>query len=63
MPSHSRWKALQDKALLLLAEVVCEMESYSGERSEAWHESEKAVAFEERLELVREVLEALDAIA
>jgi len=63
MPSHSRWKALQDRARVLLAAVVSEMESYQEDRSDEWQESEKAIAFEERLDQVREALDAVDAIA
>ena len=63
MPSRSRWKALQNKARVLLAAVVSEMESYSGDRSDQWQESEKALAFEETLDLVPEALQAIEAIA
>jgi hypothetical protein len=63
MPSHPRWKALQDKARAHLASVVCEMESYRDGRSDEWQESDKAIAFEERLDLVREALQAIEAIA
>ena len=62
MPSHSRWKALQDKAAVLLAAVISEMEDYQEDRSEQWQESEKAIAFEDRIDLVREALEAVQAI-
>jgi hypothetical protein len=63
MPSHPRWKKMQDKAKALLAEVASEMESYRDDRSDQWHESEKAIAFEEHLERVQEALQAIDAIA
>ena len=63
MPSHSRWKAMQNKAALLLATVVSEMEIYRDDRSDQWQESDNALAFDEKLELVREALGAIEAIA
>lgn len=63
MPSHSRWKALQDRAGALLAVVVCEMEAYRDDRKGEWQEGEKALDFEEKLDLVREALEAIEAIS
>jgi len=63
MPSHSRWKAMQDKAAVLLATVVSEMETYRDDRSDKWQESDNALALDEKLELVREALGAIEAIA
>ena len=63
MPSHFRWKAMQEKARVLLAAVVSEMEDYAGDRSDEWQDSDKANAFEEKLDLVREAIDAIEAIA
>jgi len=38
------------------------MESYAQGRSEEWQESDKALAFEEKLDVVREAIGAVEAI-
>ena len=54
---------MQDKAAVLLATVVSEMETYRDDRSDKWQESDNALALDEKLELVREALGAIEAIA
>jgi hypothetical protein len=62
MPSSARWKALALHARASLGAVRQEMEEYQNERSEAWHESEAAEAFQERVDQVAAALEAVEAI-
>jgi len=54
MPGNERWQALVRQASHLLQTVQDEMQDYYDERSPAWCESERGVAFQDRLEAVQE---------
>ena len=60
MPSTARWRGALDQATRLLCTVREEMETYSDERSERWHEGTAAEAFHERLEHLDELQMQLD---
>jgi hypothetical protein len=62
MPSQTRWKALIREAAAILRTVQEEMESYRDERSEAWQESERAEAFQERIDRLEEACEGIEAV-
>jgi hypothetical protein len=61
MPSQARWRALIREAAAIVGTVQKEMESYRDERSEAWQASEKAEAFQERLDQLDEARGCMDA--
>jgi hypothetical protein len=60
IPSHPRWQAMASNARLLLRGVEREMQAYSLQRSEAWHDTEQAEAFNDQLEAVQNAIEGLD---
>jgi hypothetical protein len=62
LPGQARWLALLVQAQWCLTQVSNEMQQYYEARSDAWQESEKAAAFEARLEAVQEVLQALEEL-
>jgi len=62
MPSHARWRALIQEVGAILQTVREEMEAYRDARSEAWQESERAEAFQERIDQVEEALASIEAI-
>ena len=63
VPGQARWLALRVQAQWCLTHVTDEMQQYYEDRSEAWQESEKPVAFEARLAAVEAALQALDGTA
>jgi hypothetical protein len=62
VPGQARWLALLVQAQWCLTQMTNEMQQYSEKRSDAWQESDKATAFEERLEAVQEVLVMLEEL-
>jgi hypothetical protein len=60
IPSKGRWKMAVDLAARLMQNVAEEMQTYSEERSEKWHEGDTADTFHERLDQVSEIQEQLD---
>jgi hypothetical protein len=60
MPSRARWDGLGAQARQVLALARDEMQTYYDDRSEAWHESDRAAAFLEHLDHVQTVLDDLD---
>jgi hypothetical protein len=58
MPSTARWRALAKQAQAILKALQTEMEEYRDDRSEEWHESEKADVFQEAIDRVAEALES-----
>ena len=62
VPGHARWTQAIAQAQSLLTCVVEEMQAYFDERSEAWQESERGNAHQERIEAVQEVVETLEAV-
>jgi hypothetical protein len=60
MPGTARWRQAVANALDLLSMVVDEMDSYFGDRSEQWQESERGDSFRERIDAL---CEARDAVA
>ncbi len=63
IPPERRWKALQDQARTALQTMLDEMTTYQDERSEAWQDSERGEAFQERLDTLTEIVENLDDLA
>jgi hypothetical protein len=53
LPSWERWKALQEQARVSLQTILDDMQSYFDDRSERWHESDKGVEFQERIDRSR----------
>jgi hypothetical protein len=56
---YRRWEAMRRQAASILEEVSAEMELYSDQRSEAWHDSDRGEAFAEMMESVAEIVETL----
>jgi hypothetical protein len=62
IPSTARWRALRGQAIEVLGILKDEMESYQADRSDNWQQSERGEAFQEKLDLLQEAMEALDSI-
>ena len=62
IPGEKRWRTLVEVAQSCLLIAHTEMEAYSEERSESWHESDKAERFAERTDLIGEAVDAVDNI-
>ena len=60
VPSTARWKMAIDLAERLLANVAEEMQDYSDNRSERWHEGDVAQRFHENLDMVTDVKDQID---
>jgi hypothetical protein len=60
VPSTGRWKMAIDLAERLLLTVAEEMQDYSDNRSERWHEGDIAQRFHENLDQVNEIRDLLD---
>jgi hypothetical protein len=60
MPGWARWRRLIQDAYRALQLAADEMAQYADDRSERWQESERAEAFQERLDAVLELLEAVE---
>ena len=60
MPSTARWSALISQARTCLQTVQDEMQNYFDDRSDAWQEGERGLAFEERIELVETATQAVE---
>jgi len=62
VPANKRWATLADQARAALETRRNEMQEYFDERSEAWRESEKGNAFQERIEALESILDELGSI-
>jgi hypothetical protein len=62
IPGTARWRQAITCAAHLLEVVGDEMEAYYEDRSEAWQESDRAEAFQERLEAVRDAQQAVEGL-
>jgi hypothetical protein len=62
MPGTPRWNAALTSAHQLVACVCEEMQDYYGDRSEAWQESERGEAFEERRGEIEEMLSQMEPL-
>ena len=59
MPGWLRWNASLSAARELVERTYDEMQDYFDERSEEWHEGEKAPPFQERIEEVQALMDAM----
>jgi hypothetical protein len=60
VPSTARWKMAIDLAARLLGTVAEEMQDYSDQRSDRWHEGDTAERFHENLDQVEDIHSQLD---
>jgi hypothetical protein len=60
MVSPGRWKSAIDLAARLLETVAEEMQAYSDQRSERWHDDDTAQRFQENLDQVCDIYGQLD---
>ena len=60
VPSKGRWRVAIDLAARLLETVSEEMQTYSDERSEGWHEGESAHRFHENLDRIIDLQGQID---
>ena len=60
VPSTARWKMAIDLAQRLLQTVAEEMQDYSDNRSERWHDGDVAERFHENLDQVNDVRDQID---
>ena len=62
MPGWPRWTASLSTARELIERTVEEMQEYFDERSEEWQEGEKAPVFQERIDEVQAMLDAMSEL-
>jgi len=62
LPGTVRWRSTTLMAVGLLNTVADEMEMYFDERSEAWQESERGEARQERTDAIRQIVESLEDV-
>ena len=60
VPSTGRWKMAIDLAGRLLQTVSEEMQAYSDDRSERWHDGDSAQGFHENLDTVNDLQGQID---
>jgi len=60
MPSTARWRTGLDKAARLMQVVGQEMQTYSDQRTERWHDGESAERFHECLDRVVDLHDQID---
>jgi len=60
VPSTARWKMAIDLAERLLQTVSEEMQDYSDNRSDGWHEGEVAERFHENIDQVSDIRDQID---
>ena len=60
VPSTARWKMAIDLAQRLLQNVAEEMQDYSDNRSERWHEGDVAERFHDNLDRVSDIRDQID---
>lgn len=60
VPSTGRWKMAIDLAERLLQTVAEEMQDYSDNRSERWHQGDVADRFHENLDQVNDIRDQID---
>ena len=59
VPGRRRWEAMRNQCLCILDAAISEMEAYSEQRADAWHDSERGEAFTEMMESMSEITQAL----
>jgi len=62
LPSSSRWRAMQEEAARLLADLLPEMQDYRDQRSERWQESDRAQEFEERIAQLESIISDIESL-
>lgn len=60
IPPVKRWNGMRERASGLLTELREEMQTYVDDRSEEWQESERASAFQEKIDLLDSILGDLE---
>ena len=63
LPGWRRWNTMTQRILLLLLAMQQEMQDYYEQRSEAWQESDRGEAMNERLQAIEEAIAAVEDIA
>jgi hypothetical protein len=63
MPGWPRWNASLNTARELVERTVEEMQEYFDERSEEWQEGEKASDFQERIDEVQAMMDAMSELS
>lgn len=59
VPGYRRWKAMRRQCLSILDTAIGEMEVYSDQRSDVWHDSERGETFAGIMDSVAEIATAL----
>ena len=59
VPANKRWAALRDRMQADGETLRDEMQEYYDERSETWQEDDRGAEFQERIDAVERVLDAL----
>jgi len=62
MPSTARWRSLREQAVCALQTIQSEMQDYLDDRSEAWLESDRGVAFQEAADMVDEAASTVQGL-
>jgi len=60
VPSSGRWRLAIDLAARLLQTVAEEMQAYSDERGESWHDGQSAQRFTENLDQISDLQAKID---
>jgi hypothetical protein len=61
IPGWPRWKEAMGRVAYQMQAIEREMSDYYDERTERWQESERAVEFDEKLEMLRILTESAEA--
>ncbi len=62
VPGYVRWTAMAKRVEQWVTTIQQEMDNYYSDRSEVWQESEKGAEFQEKLELLDEILTLVQAL-
>jgi hypothetical protein len=60
IPGWPRWKEAMKRTAYQMQSIEQEMADYYNERSERWQESDRAEEFDEKLEMLRVIIESAE---